>query len=449
MADKNINLKNKKNSEKSVNGNLQSEKSSNVVNIAFGGKKPGAAASASVTGKGKPGRESRKEIQDEEAEDDYQHRIRIHRYKVIAVIIAAAIVLVIAGFFGYQAFQNIKYTGYSILHSENRTDTATASYVEYNGGYIRYSNDGIAYYSKTSQAIWNQTYEMSNPQVKICGNAVAVGDLNGTSIFIFDEKGMRGSVDTSLSIAQIEVASQGVVAAVLEDVNANYINLYNTEGEVLYTVKTTIAGDGYPLDISVSDDAVKLVASFIYVSGEAIKTNVVFYNFSEVGQNETERVVGGFNQYDSTIVPEVDFVNDTCAVAVGENVLSIYKIKEYPSLLKEINIEGEIDRVFTSNEYIGIVVKNAKAGDVYKLQVYDVSGGKISEKTFNTEYSVMKFDGKSVIMYNDTLFTLLNINGKTQLEQTFDLPVNAVLSLGAKGNYMLVNSKYIQEIKLK
>ena len=41
-----------------------------------------------------------------------------------------------------------------------------------------------------------------------------------------------------------------------------------------------------------------------------MKTNVVFYNFSEVGQNETERVVGGFNHYDSTIVADVNFIDE-------------------------------------------------------------------------------------------------------------------------------------------
>lgn len=71
----------------------------------------------------------------------------------------------------------------------------------------------------------------------------------------------------------------GIVAAVLEDTTANYINLYNTDGSKIYTVKTTLAGDGYPLDISISEDATKLIASYLYVSGESIKTNVVFTTF--------------------------------------------------------------------------------------------------------------------------------------------------------------------------
>ena len=253
---------------------------------------------------------------------------------------------------------------------------------------------------------------MQNPHIKVCGEWAAVGDVNGSTIYMFGVQGMVGSVDTSLSISQIEVAKQGIVAAVLEDTTANYINLYNTDGSKIYTVKTTLAGDGYPLDISISEDATKLIASYLYVSGESIKTNVVFYNFSEVGQNETERVVGGFNHYDSTIVGDVEFLNSTTAVAVGEDVLSIYHIKEYPSLTKEIRIDSEIERVFFGNGYIGIVLKNSDSGDIYKLVVYDTSAKEVCETTFNTQYDTIQFDGKSVLMSNASTCSVMNLKGK-------------------------------------
>ena len=111
------------------------------------------------------------------------------------------------------------------------------------------------YYNAKGIAEWNQTFSMQNPHIKVCGEWAAVGDVNGSTIYMFGVQGMVGSVDTSLSISQIEVAKQGIVAAVLEDTTANYINLYNTDGSKIYTVKTTLAGDGYPLDISISEDA--------------------------------------------------------------------------------------------------------------------------------------------------------------------------------------------------
>jgi len=383
-------------------------------------------------------------------DDDGLHiKIRKHRIKMAIIIGVCVIALITIAVIVAISFDNIKYSGYIITKSINKEDTDAAQYIDYNNGYIRYSNDGISYYTNKGEAIWNQTYQMKEPQVKICGKSVAVGDLNGSSIYIFNDAGFLGNVDTSLSISQIEVSVQGLVAAVLEDANVNYIRLYNPDGTWFYTVKTELAQDGYPLDISISDDATKLVASYVFVNGDSIKDKVVFYRFSEVGQNETDNIVGGFNQYDSTLVPEVKFVNDLCAVAIGENVLSIYKIKEYPTLLKDITINGEIDRVFISDAYIGLVLKNSDAGDIYKMQVYNINGSLAFETAFNTEYNTIKFDGKSIIMYNDTTFTLMNINGKIQLDQSFDLPIKSILSLGSKGNYMLINSKYIQEIKLK
>ena len=290
---------------------------------------------------------------------------------------------------------------------------------------------------------------MQKPQVKQCGESVAVGDINGSSIYIFNKEGLLGKVDTSLTISQIEVGSQGVVVAVLEDNTANYINMYNTDGSKIYSVKTTLEGDGYPLDISISEDAKKLISSFGGESGEEMKTNVVFYNFSEVGQNETERVVGGFNHYDNTLVPDVEFVNQTTAVAVGENIISIYNIKEYPTLSKEISVENTIEHVFWGSKYIGLVLDNSENGDLYKMVVYDLSGSIVFQTTFSTQYDSIKFDSDSILMSSSNVFSVMNMYGKLLTTQTVELPIDTVLTTGSRGSYVLINSKYIQNIKLK
>lgn len=389
------------------------------------------------------------ETKDSLDEEYIKEKIKRHRRNVLVasgITAVMAILLVIIALF---LLDGRTYSGYAVMSSVNRDDTESADYEAFADGYIRYSNDGASYYNSKGTAVWNQTFSMQNPQIKICGEWAAIGDINGSTIYMFGTQGMVGSVDTSLSISQIEVAERGIVAAVLEDTTANYINLYNTDGTKIYTVKTTLAGDGYPLDISISEDATKLIASYLYVSGESIKTNVVFYNFSEVGQNETERVVGGFNHYDSTIVGDVQFLNSTTAVAVGEDVLSIYHIKEYPSLSKEITIDSEIERVFFNSSYIGIVVKNSESGDIYKLSVYDTSAKEVCKTTFNTQYDTIRFDGKSVIMSNTSTFTLMNLKGKILTNQNFDLPIESVLPTGNRGRYVMVNAKYIQNIRLE
>lgn len=386
-----------------------------------------------------------------ETEDDeiVKHRIKKHRRHMVIIAVIGVIVIAIAVVLVMRLIDGYVFTSYSVTGSLNREDIESSGYIAYGDGYIRYSNDGAAYYTAKGKALWNQTYSMQKPQVKICEDCVAIGDINGNTIYIFNKNGNIGKVDTSLVISQIEVAANGAVAAVLEDNEANYINMYDKEGNKIYSVKTTLAGDGYPLDISISNDSAKLIASYVYVSGEEIKTNVVFYNFSEVGQNETERVVGGFNHYNDVLVGDVQFLSNNIAVAVGENVISIYKIKEYPSLEKEIQIDNTIDRVFFGTDYIGLVLDNSDSGELYKMVVYNFSGSKVCEAEFGTQVDNIQFDGSSVVMNNSTSFSVFNLKGKNVANMSFDMPASKVLPTGTRGEYILINTKYIQNIKLK
>lgn len=386
-----------------------------------------------------------------ETEDDeiVKHRIKKHRRRMVIIAVIGVIVIAIAVVLVMRLIDGYVFTSYSVTGSLNREDIESSGYIAYGVGYIRYSNDGAAYYTAKGKALWNQTYSMQKPQVKICEDCVAIGDINGNTIYIFNKNGNIGKVDTSLVISQIEVAANGAVAAVLEDNEANYINMYDKEGNKIYSVKTTLAGDGYPLDISISNDSAKLIASYVYVSGEEIKTNVVFYNFSEVGQNETERVVGGFNHYNDVLVGDVQFLSNNIAVAVGENVISIYKIKEYPSLEKEIQIDNTIDRVFFGTDYIGLVLDNSDSGELYKMVVYNFSGSKVCEAEFGTQVDNIQFDGSSVVMNNSTSFSVFNLKGKNVANMSFDMPASKVLPTGTRGEYILINTKYIQNIKLK
>lgn len=377
-----------------------------------------------------------------------QMRINKHRIKIAIVI--GVIVLVVAVIIALvmKYLDNYKYSTYEITDSVNRDDIESSKYCSYGKGYVRYSNDGISYYREDGKVMWNQTFSMQKPQFKQCEKCIVVGDIDGNTIYSFNESGLIGKVDTSMPILQVEVASNGMVVAILEDSYANYINMYDTSGEKVYSVKTTMSGDGFPLDISVSSDAKKLIASFIKISGDTIKTNVVFYNFSEVGQNETERVVGGF-KFDDIIAGDVKFINDTTAIAALEDSVNIYSIKEYPNLEKTIKIDSEIDQIFYSKDYIGLLLDNSENGDAYKLAIYNTSGKELFSKTFNTNYESYQFDGKTVILNNSSKFVMYNMSGKQIADISFDMPISYVLAKGKRGSYTIINNRYIQTIKLK
>ena len=122
--------------------------------------------------------------------------------------------------------------------------------------------------------------------------------------------------------------------------------------------------------------------------------------------------MGGFNHYNDTLVGDVQFLSNNIAVAVGEDVISIYRIKEYPSLEKEIHIDNQINRVFFSEDYICLIVDNSASGELYKLLVYNTSGIKVCEAQFGTQVENITFDKKSVVMNNSTTLSVYNLSGK-------------------------------------
>ena len=71
----------------------------------------------------------------------------------------------------------------------------------------------------------------------------------------------------------------GVVAAVLQDENVTWVNLYKSNGDSIASDKTTVSESGYPLDIDLSPDGQKLAVSYLGVKEGNITSDVVFYHF--------------------------------------------------------------------------------------------------------------------------------------------------------------------------
>ena len=126
-----------------------------------------------------------------ETEDDeiVKHRIKKHRRHMVIIAAIGVIVIAIAVVLVMRLIDGYVFTSYSVTGSLNREDIESSGYIAYGDGYIRYSNDGAAYYTAKGKALWNQTYSMQKPQVKICEDCVAIGDINGNTIYIFNKNG--------------------------------------------------------------------------------------------------------------------------------------------------------------------------------------------------------------------------------------------------------------------
>jgi hypothetical protein len=377
----------------------------------------------------------------------YEIRKRKHKQVITAITIVVIIVsLSIIGFF-VKLFLSKNYTKYEVLHKTERSDTSFAEYRSYGSGILKYSKDGATAMDGSGNLLWNGPYEMKDPIIDITEKYVAIADRGYDTIHIFNGNGGMTTVNTNNRIVKIDVANQGVVAALLDGPDVNYIQLFTEEGGMLIDIRTINEKDGYPVDISLSQDGRKLVTSYVSILNGVTQSKVTFYNFGGVGQNYIGKVVGGFD-FGQTIVPDIEFINNDTVCAFGDDKFSIYSMKEKPQLVYEESLPAEVKGVVHSEKYVGLVLNNLDGEDKYRIVVYDLKGKVIFNKTTSLDYNKILISGEEIILYSDTEWDIWNLSGRKKFQYTFDTNIYSILPVNNQDKYILVDDTNMNEIKL-
>ena len=387
-------------------------------------------------------------IADDNEEDVLEKKLKKHRRgKMSRVIILIAIIVI--GILGYIIYLNNKvYTSYDIIESIEVNDTYNARFYEFGNYMLRYSEDGIAYLNG-SKTYWNHAFEMREPIIDICNDYVAVSEQKSNTIYIFNGKGLQGKVETEYPVVALDVSGNGVVAAITgEKSDLSYIEVISKDGTRIAKGQSVLSSQGCPVDLSISEDGKKLVVSYLCVGSGVIESKVVFYNYSEIGKNEVDRFVGGFN-FDKTMVGRVEFLSNDLVAAFGDDKVVLYSMKQKPSIIKEITVNKEIKSIFYDDSYIGMILDSGQADNPYSMVVYDSEGDKLCEKLFNFSYKNIKILDKAIVLYNDVAMKVYTVKGKVKYDDTFSEGIVDVIMLEDKYNYLIVSPMSIKKIKLK
>lgn len=361
-------------------------------------------------------------------------------------IIVAVILIIVGALFFYKKYH--KYTTYKVIESTNIKGGASSKYIPFGDYVIKYSYDGIAYI-KDKETVWEEAYEMKQPIIDVCDDYVAIADKNTNDIFIYNDKGRQGQVSVSYPIVKLEVAKQGVVAALLEDKTSNYIEVYDKEGKQLVSHKSIIDENGYPINFSMSDDGERMAVSYLTVKNGSFENKIQFYDFSNSGKNIENRMVKEFSGYGETIVPTISYVSNSQVVAIGENIVSIYKVGNKDITKKDIKIKEEIQKVFYNDKYVGLVFKNASTDRPYRIEVYNSSGSQILNSTVDIDFENVTFAGDNILMYSDMRCEILSIKGVKKFQTNFKGQIYGLMPYDDSKTYLLMTNSKIQKIRLK
>lgn len=378
----------------------------------------------------------------------YKEKIRKHKmttvYRGLLVLIAlgavAALVMV--------QYKRHIYTGYDIVSSIARETASESTDMRLQNSILTYSKDGAHCTDSKGDVKWNQTYEIQDIKIETCQNVVAIGNYNGREIYVQNTEKQLGTINTTMPIRNLTVSATGVVTAVLADTDVTWVNTYNVEGENIFRGQVRMQNSGYPAAISLSPNGELLGVSYVYVDAGVLKSDVAFYNFGSVGDNYSDQFVSVYS-YSDLLVPEIQFMNDSTAFAVGDSRLMIYTGDQKPVSAAEHLYDQEVQSVFYSEKYIGLVFISDKEDYRYRFDVFNSSAEKVGSYYFNIEYTDIFFGQDNFTVYNETECVIMTFDNVEKYNGYFSKAVNLMLPTGTAYKYLLVTDNSIDTIQLK
>ena len=381
-------------------------------------------------------------------QDTYKDKIMQHKMaNLYRVLIVMALIGCVA-FFVFIQYKRHIYTTYDRIFTTERIKASDSKDLRLGNAVLTYSKDGAHCTDSKGNVTWNQTYEMQDIKVAQCQNVVAIANYNGRTIYVNSTTEQLGQIDTPMPIRIMSVSANGTVSAVLADTDTTWINTYDAKGELLYTGQTHMSNSGYPMAISLSPNGEMLGVSYIYVDAGVIKTNVAFYNFGPVGANQSDYVVSVYS-YPDLLVPEICFMDNQTAFAVGDSRLMIYRGGQKPVLAGEFLYSEEVKSVFHSDKYVGLVFASDDMEHRYRLRVFDSSAREVGSYYFDMDYTDVILNADNFVIYNDRECMITTYGGKEKYKGTFDKTVNQMIPVASSYRYVLVTDDSIDMIQLK
>lgn len=389
----------------------------------------------------------------QEQEEVHKGKRRMARRRLLLLVVAAVVAGgCAAGMFYYR--RNHQFTTYETVWEVPLNEGSLVGYHSFGSNVLKYTKDGASYTDNRGKTVWTDSYEMNTPVAAVNGEYAAVADQQGNSIYIYNVDGRQGEVRTNLPISKVTVAGNGVTAAVLEDSTSSYIAFFRRDGSQLdIMIKSIMGGNGYPLSLEFSQDGKQLMCSYVQLSGGEMKNCVVFYDFSEIGQNISTRVVGQFDKvFEGTMVPRVVYLKApySCAFSGNGPVFFSSRNLASPEVVSQVLVEEEeIESIFYSDEYVALVVRNNSGENPSRLEVYQADGTHVFSRDFSFDYIYADIDGDLIILYNEDSCRVYNMAGVEKLYAQFDFPVAKIRRGRFADTLIVTGPQLMREVRLR
>lgn len=330
-------------------------------------------------------------------------------------------------------------------------ENSRSTFATFGQSFLLCTKDGVKFFNEMGDRKWNDTFNMTTPQLVSEGMYAAVGDMSGKTIRVYGESGLLYTVQTDGELIQFAVNINGYLSIITKEESAYRIQIYNASGTLL---KGRVEeSDGvFPLSSDVSDDNKAFVVSYIDTSDiEPIGRVLFFYINPNDSENYTDSMFAAIEK-NNEVIPIIGFMQGGVLAAISDK--AVYGISSGGEEAWNYPLDNMVQQVSLSNKNyvvlaLGDVIANRdgrKAGSVCWI---DKTGQESAFYEGKGEISYLQGCEQGVVIGVDKMYFGLRHSGKVDWSYRATSDVRDILPMESLEQVMLVtkNEAIITEMK--
>ena len=140
-----------------------------------------------------------------------------------------------------------------------------------------------------------------------------------------------------------------------------------------------------------------MAVSYVTVSGGAVGSKLVFYDFRDSTSDEH---VLATHELAGTIVPELRYYGGNSLMAVRDNGFTVYRGEQEPKAVKTVDFADEIESCFHDDKYIGFIFSSDDPEHRYRMEIYSSGGAFVSKSYVDIIYEKIHMYNNEILLVN-------------------------------------------------
>lgn len=225
------------------------------------------------------------------------------------------------------------------------------------------TKDGIKYYNQVGDQRWSDTYNMISPKMVSEGNWIAIADLSGNNLRVYNANGLQFEIQAKGNVLQFALNENGFLSLITGQDGRFGVYVYNNKGVLIK--ERVEENDGlYPVASDISGDNRSFAVSYIDTSNVVPISRILFFYINQQDSQEyTDSIFSASVEKSDELIIKINYMKDDILAAVSDK--SVYAIDSDGVESWAFHLANIVSQCDMSNkDYIVLAFGNERASAI-------------------------------------------------------------------------------------